>query len=72
MPKIALLLVVGLLAVSLAVGGCVKAEVKGPKTTYPTLAEELRDLQRAKDAGAITQEEYVYLKDKICRSADRR
>ncbi len=36
----------------------------------PTLGQELIDLQQARDSGAISQEEYLELKEKIKKSYD--
>jgi hypothetical protein len=57
-------LVVPLLGLAL-LSGCFKATVKGPRTVYPSPAEEVRDLKRARDAGAITPEEYQSLLRKL-------
>lgn len=54
----------GLAALSLV--GCISAG-SGPKTTnhFPTVGQQLIDLQKAKEAGAITEAEYQAQKAKF-------
>ena len=46
--------------VGLSVGGGSKSEVK-----KPTLGQQLTDLQKARDSGAITEEQYQAQKAKL-------
>jgi hypothetical protein len=48
-------------------GGCVASVGSGSKTTVnkPTLGQQLTDLQKAKDSGAITEAEYQTQKAKL-------
>ena len=67
MPRITgiilLLLLMTLMTSCIAVGS------GGEKITHqPTLGQQLIDLQKAKDDGAITAKEYDELKDKIKKS----
>lgn len=67
MKKFFSLLVPGLLAVSL-LSGCLNLQVGGgPKTEapQPTLGQQLADLQKARDAGAITDSEYQAQKNRL-------
>ena len=57
------------LAVFLAtVTGCIGIQGgNDPGKTEPTFGQQLIDLKKAKDQGAITQEEYVACKEKLKR-----
>lgn len=59
-----------LLCLALFSGGCVASVGSGPKTqtTYPTMGQQLIDLQRARDHGAITPAEYDAAKNRILNS----
>ena len=61
-------LIVPLLGLAL-LSGCFRATVKGPRLVYPSQEEEVRDLKRARDAGAITPEEYQGLLRKLAASS---
>ncbi len=58
--------VIGLL-VGLSLSGCVAAigNDTGPLRRQGTLGQELIDLQKAKEAGAMTEEEYTAQKAKL-------
>ena len=48
---------------------CIAVGSGGEKITHqPTLGQQLIDLQKARDEGAITAKEYEALKDKIKKS----
>lgn len=54
------------IAVLMTMTSCLAIGTGGEKVdNQPTLGQELMDLQKAKDSGAITQKEYVELKEKI-------
>jgi outer membrane protein assembly factor BamE (lipoprotein component of BamABCDE complex) len=56
------------LAASLALSGCgTTTVVKVQESTTITKGQELTDLVRALDEGAITQREYDWLRDRILR-----
>jgi uncharacterized membrane protein len=50
--------------------GCVAGIGTGEKTEIPTIGEELSDLKKALDEGAITEKEYSELKQKIMNSRE--
>ena len=59
---------VALLSALLLLNGCVGLSVGGgskSETKKPTLGQQLTDLQRARDAGAITEEQYQTQKAKL-------
>ena len=55
------------LSAMLLFSGCVAAVGSGPKTTVnkPTVGQQLIDLQNAKNAGAITDQEFQQQKTKL-------
>jgi len=57
---------VALLAATLLLNGCLIAGT-GPKTQNypPTVGQQLVDLKKAKDAGALTEDEYQAQKAKL-------
>jgi len=67
MRKIIGIILIMLLLTSLA--SCIAVGSGGEKiNNQPTLGQQLIDLQQAKDEGAITQQEYDELKDKLKKS----
>jgi hypothetical protein len=60
---------VTILALSLALGGCIFAPESGRSGGYdpvkPTIGQELLDLDRAHEQGAINDAEYERAKDRI-------
>ena len=64
MRRIAAIILVVLLMTSLT--SCIAVGTGGEKVhNHPTLGQQLIDLQKAKDEGAITAKEYEELKDKL-------
>jgi hypothetical protein len=67
MRKIIGILLVAILLASMT--SCIAVGSGGEKiNNQPTIGQQLIDLQKAKDEGAITQEEYEELKDKLKKS----
>jgi hypothetical protein len=67
MRKIIGVILVMLLITSLA--SCIAVGTGGEKiNNHPSLGQQLIDLQKAKDEGAITTKEYEELKDKLKNS----
>ncbi len=67
MKQIIGIILIMLLITSLA--SCIAVGSGGEKiNNHPTLGQQLIDLQKAKDEGAITQQEYEELKDKLKKS----
>lgn len=67
MKKLIVPILVGFLSMALFTG-CVGLSIGGgssSKPTTPTIGQELVDLQKAKDAGVITDAEYQAQKTKI-------
>ncbi len=67
MKKLFIPLLVGLSAITLFTG-CVGLQLGGgTKTAYqkPTIGQQLMDLQKAKDSGAITDAEYQVQKARL-------
>jgi hypothetical protein len=67
MKKLYILLFAGLLATTLFTG-CIGLSLGGGTTTRtqaPTMGQQLVDLQKARDAGAITDAEYQSQKAKL-------
>ncbi len=66
--------IVGILLVMVLVStlvACIAIGSGGEKVNHqPTLGQQLIDLQTAKDEGAISQQEYGELKDKLKKSYD--
>jgi len=68
MRKIIGIILIMLLITSLA--SCIAVGSGGEKiNNQPTLGQQLIDLQKAKNEGAISQEEYGELKDKLKKSS---
>ena len=59
------------LALAILLGGCVKASVTSPDIQRPSMAQELNDLQAARDSGAITPADYDQLKGRITANYDK-
>lgn len=68
MRKLMLILLVGL---ALAMGGCVNASAGGQLIERPSLAQEMRDLEAARDSGAISQAEYDTLRKRISENYNK-
>jgi uncharacterized membrane protein len=67
MRKIIGIILIMLLMISLV--SCIAVGKGGENINHqPTLGQQLIDLQKAKDEGAITQQEYENLKDKLKKS----
>lgn len=67
MRKIIGIILIMLLLTTLA--SCIAVGSGGEKiNNQPTLGQQLIDLQQAKDEGAITQQEYDELKDRLKKS----
>jgi hypothetical protein len=67
MRKIIGILLVAILLASMT--SCIAVGSGGEKiNNQPTIGQQLIDLQKAKDEGAITQKEYEELKDKLKKS----
>ena len=67
MKKISIIvLVVFFLTATLS--GCAIGTKGSTSTENPTLGQELIDLKKAKDSGAISTEEYEKLKEKLKKS----
>ena len=65
-PLRGLALALGLAGLALALSGCVIAVGnEGNKPFPPTLGQQLTDLKKARDNGAITQEEYKTQRAKL-------
>jgi putative oligomerization/nucleic acid binding protein len=67
MKKLLVPMVIGLSALTL-LSGCLDLKLGGGTTTRPqtaTVGQQLLDLQKAKDAGAITDAEYQTQKAKL-------
>jgi hypothetical protein len=67
MKKITFAALIGVAAMML-VSGCLNIQLGGGSTTRPqtpTVGQQLADLQKAKDAGAITDAEYEAQKAKL-------
>jgi len=67
MKKVFLILVPGLLSM-LLLSGCLNLQLGGgskTETQKPTVGEQLIDLQKAKEAGAITDAEYQAQKSRL-------
>lgn len=67
MKRLLVPLLIGISAATLC-SGCVGLQVGGGTTTHtqaPTLGQQLIDLQKAKDAGIITDAEYQSQKAKL-------
>lgn len=66
MKKLLIPTAIALLAI-LLFGGCVASLGSGSKTVVnkPTLGQQLTDLQKAKDSGAITDSEFQAQKMKL-------
>lgn len=63
---IGMILVMVLMA---TLSSCIAVGSGGEKVhNHPTIGQQLIDLQKAKDDGAITQQEYEELKDKLKNS----
>lgn len=62
------ILTVTLLIGLLTVTGCAFHEGHEKHMNPPTLGTELTDLQKAFDSGAITEQEYLELKDQLISS----
>ena len=63
---IAIVLIMVLLA---TLSSCIAVGSGGKKVhNHPTIGQQLIDLQKARDDGAITQQEYEELKDKLKNS----
>ena len=61
----------GLILISVILFGCgVKLGSDTQQSVKPTLGQELIELKEAKDKGAITEEEYIELKEKLKKSYD--
>ena len=63
-----LLPAVAVLAVAASLSGCLNLQFGGgstAETAPPTMGRQLTDLKKAKDAGAITEEEYREQRAKI-------
>jgi hypothetical protein len=57
----------GLLAAALILSGCAigVGNRPAPDAAYPTVGQELTDLKKARDSGAISEEEYQAQKQKL-------
>ena len=61
----------GMILISIILFGCgVKLGSDTQQSVKPTLGQELIKLQEAKDSGAISEQEYVELKEKLKKSYD--
>ena len=69
MKRIALMTV---LAVALALPGCMAIGARGHTYKSPTIGRELMDLKEARDTGAISEKEYAEHKAKLKRCRCRR
>ncbi len=60
---------ISLIVATLVLGGCIFApgdsDRSGPARVRPTVGQELLDLDRARDAGVISEAEYDRAKDRI-------
>ena len=59
---------IGIVCLGAALPGCLAINTGRAPTYASTMGQELIDLKRAKDDGAITQEEYNKLKSQLQRS----
>jgi hypothetical protein len=69
MKRLFMLALIGVSAMTL-LSGCLHIKLGGGTTsdpTLPTVGQQLIDLQRAKDTGAITEAEYQAQKAKLLR-----
>ena len=58
-----------ILLLMMSLTSCIAVGSGGEKITHePTLGQQMIDLQKAKDQGAITAKEYEELKDKVKKS----
>ena len=58
-----------ILVLPAALSSCIAIGSGGEKVhNHPTIGQQLIDLQKARDDGAITQQEYEELKDKLKNS----
>ncbi|HET6428067.1 MAG TPA: SHOCT domain-containing protein [Phycisphaerae bacterium] len=66
MRAVTILVAVGMVAGALACGGCIAA-ADNDTVHYgmPTLGQELTDLSKAREAGAVTEQEYQDLRQKL-------
>ena len=62
LPTVTLL---GVLAGAFALSGCVLASSSMPAKHGTTLGQELIDLQKARDSGALTETEYQAQREKL-------
>ena len=61
--------IIVILLLMMSLTSCIAVGSGGEKITHePTLGQQIIDLQKAKDQGAITAKEYEELKDKIKKS----
>ena len=61
----------GMILISLIFFGCgVKLGSDTQQSIKPTLGQELMELKEAKDSGAISEQEYLELKEKLKKSYD--
>lgn len=70
MKKTSLSLIAGLCALTLLTG-CLSIQLGGGasnKTQPPTIGQQLTDLQKAKDSGAITDAEYQAQKTRLLQN----
>jgi hypothetical protein len=54
-----------LLALPLLSGGCIAIGNRGNPNITPTVGQQLIDLQKAKDAGALNEAEFQAQRDKV-------
>jgi hypothetical protein len=63
-------------AVALMLSGCVIAmgnrDLGQPRATSPTLGQQLVDLKKARDAGALTEAEYEQQRQKLLDEKNRK
>ena len=62
---------IGTILISVLFLGCgVKLGNDTKQSVKPTLGQELTELKKAKDNGAISEQEYIELKEKLKKSYD--
>jgi hypothetical protein len=61
-------IILGLLLFGATVSGCAIGSGGRTEINKPTLGQELIELKKAKDAGAISEQEYEEMKEKLKKS----
>ena len=67
-----LVFVLALLSVPLLSGGCIAIGNRGNPNLNPTVGQQLIDLQKAKESGALNEQEYQAQRTKVLGTGEKK